>query len=151
MYQDIIDANRTAYEEGHSHAHTLSSLIDPSDVIEGADRWSDISDERLTQEVGESVEVIMSENQLEGVVRELAVTLWRDDLPRVSMDDMAFESKEKAVKEGYWPNSMDKWGCKEILFEQTIPSDVYRESQEVVEMGIIDKMHPKRSEGDFKP
>lgn len=148
MSNDIYTQRQEAYAEAFDAAHELSDLIDPSDVLEGADHWSDISDERLTQEVNECLTVARSENQHNGAVRDLAVTIWRGDLPRAPMDDLAFDDKETAVENGYWPNSMNKWDCEEILFEADIPADVMQEAWETVSAGIADKTHPRRSKGD---
>lgn len=142
---DIIRAKREAYSEAYENALSLSDLISPSDVIEGADRWRDISDERLDGEVAECLTHVRSEGQYSGIVRDLAVKTWMGDLPRAPMEDLAFDDKRTAVENGYWPNSMNKWECEEILFEMEIPPMVRDEAWEVVSRGVGDKLHPGRA------
>jgi len=143
MKNDTLQKRKETYSEVYQDGYELSALIGPSDVEETADSWDDISDEELRAEIRECLTVANQERQYEGCIRDLAVTMWRNGLPRVSMDDMAFDDPETAVEKGYWPNSMDKWTCEEILFERDIPTDVRQEAWEVVSAAIADKLNPR--------
>jgi len=133
------DAKQAAAEQ----AEPINMLINVSDIDESADSWDDISDEQIRQEITQSLDVISSERQYEGLIRDLAVTMWRSDPPRAPMGALVFETERAAVENGYWPNSMNKWEVEEILFELDIPTDVYNEAWEVVSMGVSDKMNPR--------
>lgn len=147
-HNDIYQARRDAYDQAFEAAHCLTDLIDPSDILEGAKRWSDIGDDRLDMEVSECLDVAQRENQHNGAIQDLAVTIRRGDMPRAPMEDLAFDDPREAVKEGYWPNSMTKMECEDILFETDIHHDYTQEAWETVRAAIYDKSHPRQSHGD---
>lgn len=148
MSHDIYEKRKEAYSEAYETAYSLPELIGPSDIDDTADTWGDITDEQIESEIAECLDVVHTESQYEGLIRDLAVTLWRDSLPRVSMDHLVFDDKAEAVRNGYWPNRMNKWDCEEILFERDIPSDVRDEAYEVVSAGVADKLDPRADKGD---
>lgn len=130
------------------NATPLNELIRPSDVQEGADSWEEIDDETIEHECFESASIILSERQepAHSIAHDLALTLWAKDLPRAPMEDLVFTTKEKAVREGYWPNKMDKWHLREILEEMYQSEEYYwyyEEAREVVESGIVEGMKPE--------
>ena len=137
-----------ARDKACEDAMSLNELIDPSDVDPNAERWKDIDPDKLDMEIHESISVIRSENQnpFNWIAYDLAIGLWRDSMPRVSMGDMAFETEEKAVREGYWPNRMDKWEAREILESYSNEYEYFHEfldeAWEYVSEGIYQGMHP---------
>jgi len=137
-----------ARDKAHENAMSLNELIDPSDVDPNAEKWEDIDPDKLDMEIHESISVIRSENQspYDRLAYDLAIGLWRDSMPRVPMGDMAFETEEKAVRKGYWPNKMDKWTCREILEDYSNEYEYFYEfldeAWEYVSEGIYQGMHP---------
>lgn len=137
-----------ARDKAFDEATELGNLIDPSDIDPDAENWEDIDPDKLNMEIGDIVSRIRSENQspFHGIAYDLAITLWRDSLPRVPMRDLVFETPEVAVREGYWPNKMNKWTCREILEDYSNQYDYFHEfldeSWEYVGEGIHNKMHP---------
>lgn len=129
--------------------YTLSDLINPSDIDENAALWEDIDPDTLNEELWRSVEVMQSERHMpyHGIAYDLAICLWRDNLPRAPMGDLVFETQEKAVREGYWPNKMDKWQCREILESYSSDYEYFHEylneAWESVGAGIYEAMDPR--------
>lgn len=141
-------AKKEAYEQAYEEAHSLPSLINPSDVTGfDGDSWGEMDNDLIRREIGESLSVIRSERQYDGLQRDLAITLWRDSLPRVPLSDMSFETQEECVENGYWPHRMNKWEIEELLFEQDIPNQCMNEAWEIISRGIADKMNPNRDKG----
>jgi len=141
---DIPQKRKDAYSEAYENSYSLPDLISPSDVDGTADSLDDISDRQLEQEISKSLTFVNQERKYDGLIRDLAVSLWRDTLPRVAMRDMVFESKAEAVKNGYYPNKMTYVECEEILYEMDIPTDILNEARQAVMAGVADKLHPRR-------
>lgn len=136
-------AKATAYQEAVNYAEPLDMLIHPSDVSDDANEWDDIDDETMRQEIAYSADVVMSENQLDGVTRELAIVLWASDMPRASMADLAFDSQQEAVENGYWPHKMGWDELSGLLWEMDIPTTAYQEASAVVTRGYCDGTNPR--------
>ncbi len=138
-----------AKAKAKDNATPINDLINPSDIEDNAEEWSDIDDETLEMELVESAEIILSESQqpFDSIVFDLAITFLQDDLTRAPMEDLAFDSMEKAVEKGYWPYSMDKWECREILEEMAQNHnwywDCHSEAYNVVFGGIVEGMEPE--------
>lgn len=125
--------------------YSMDELIDPSDIDENADNWEDIDEDTLNMEVGEGIQVMVSENQIPAI-KDLSVVLWRESLPRVPMKDLVFDDMETAVREGYWPNSMNRIEVTEILWEY-FPEcehcvDLYNEAEDYLYSAIDAAYHP---------
>jgi hypothetical protein len=146
---------KKAYEAAKEEATPLNLLINPKDVSDGVDNWSEIDGETLKREIWESVEIIMMENQepFAWYVHDLSIKLHRDSMPRISMDKLATNDSETAIKWGVWPNSMDKWTVTQIIeenYRETVHHDTIREASEIVEKGIFDGMWPENTENPFE-
>lgn len=136
-------------QDAKAEIEPLSALINPSDVTDNAEEWSDIDTETIRQEASRSVEVIVSENQqpFYDMATDLALEFIKQELPRVPMSDMAFDSMETAVKRGYWPNKMDKYELEELVWEnkndcETKLFHIYRECENeawgIVQEGMLE-------------
>ena len=138
-----------AKEQAKEAVDSIDSLINSSDIEDNAETWEEIEDEKLEMELFEGATMRLSEQQkpFYNIAVDLAYTMWQNDLPRAPMDHLAFDSKEKAVEKGYWPNSMDKWECREILEEMGENSEsflhYYSEAYDIVVSGMVEGMEPE--------
>jgi len=153
---DVRSKERQAYDDVYAEAYPIGDLIDPSDVSDDADQWSDVSDRDMEHEVARATEVIRSEGHYDGIARDLAVTMWIGDMVRAPMSDLAYEDRREAVSAGYWPYDMDKWEVREIVSEQFDRHDVtyrdaYDAAYEVITAAYVDKFDPRADYGDRRP
>lgn len=141
------DAKREAYKK----AYPLHHLIRAEDVRDDAESWAEIRDEDIEEEVNESLSVMRSEGQYYYLQKPLAVRLKADDMMRIRMDDLVFDDRHEAVKNGYWPHKMTRQQVFSHLFEDdvTIESGYYDDAWEVISQGIADKMNPRKEEPDY--
>jgi hypothetical protein len=144
---NIIEKRSSAYDAVYDSTTALRFLIDPDDVLEGATRWGDISDERLARECYESIEVMHTEGQYSGIEQSLAIDEYLRGIPRAPMRDLAFDTREEALLAGYWPHKMAYQQARAKL--QANPGEIPRQdrekARETVNEAIMDKMHPNRS------
>lgn len=136
-----------ARQEAQEATDSFDRLINPTDIDQSADEWSDIDEQELEQEAITSVEIIRSEKQtpFDGFARDLALKLTKEALTRAPMEHLTFETKRKAVTAGYWPHSMNKWELEELIHENyeegklsRIYRECYQEAWDTVSAGIID-------------
>jgi hypothetical protein len=144
---NIYEKRNNAYDAAYDSTTALRCLIDPSDVLEGATRWGDISDSRLTRECYESLEIMHSEGQYAGIEQSLAIDEYLSDIPRAPMRDLAFDTWEDALLAGYWPHDMTYHKARAKLQEKPdeIPRQARDKARETVNEAVMDKMHPNRS------
>lgn len=131
--------------------YDLSELIDPSDVQADATTWEQVDEDILRREIHESVEIMLSERQqpFDAMIHDLAVVLWRDSLPRISMDLLDTDSERDALQQGVWPNKVDKWQAREVLEETgEPPQDAYDTAREVVSRGMARGLNPLEGDSD---
>lgn len=147
--KSVREAKRDAYLEAYEAAeYDLTELISPDDVEEGSESWDDIDEDTLADEVSECVTVMSTEGQLDGIRNDLAVKIHRESLTRAPMDDLVFDTMREAVRNGYWPHTMNKWECEEHIQEIGLDEidefhDSRNEADEAVyHFGAYDKMHP---------
>lgn len=138
-------------------ATPLSDFIGPSEVQDGAEKWSDIDHEVLREEAYETAEICIGEasyahTKLASLLYDRAITVMKDDLPRVPMKHLTFENRQKAVAEGYWPYKMTHGEVIVNLQEiyttiEQIPTDAYQVAYEDVSRGYVEGTIPN-TEGD---
>jgi len=146
--QTMFMSRQEARNEAAENAESLNRLINPSDVIDGADSWSDVPDETIERECHTSAEIMMSEKQMPfaRTAHELAVSLHMEGLPRVAMEELVHETHVRALKAGVWPNECDKYEAREIIEEynvihHTAISDAAMEVQSGIVAGMMDFEH----------
>jgi hypothetical protein len=144
---NIIEKRSNAYDAAYDSTTALRCLIQPEDVIEGATRWSDISDERLTRECYESMEVMHTEGQYSGIEQSLAIDEYLRNIPRAPMRDLAFDTRDEALLAGYWPHDMTyhKARAKLQAKPDEIPRQAREKARETINEAVMDKMHPNQS------
>jgi len=142
-------AKTLAYQEAYERTDSFRHLIEPSEVLDGASHWSDISMENLDTEAYVSLDHMEYRHKNTDLVDALAYRLWRNSLTRAPLDDLRFDDYESAMQNGYWCNSVDKWECNDMLHERGIDHCEYghelrQEALQIVEKGMTDAMNPKR-------
>jgi hypothetical protein len=132
--------------------HRIDQLIQPSDIDESATEWQDIDRYDVEKECHESAEVMLKERQepFGGMVRDYAIILWRDNMPRVNREHLTTDNdRDILVDMGYWPFDMSYFEVYRELNEYInetsshhIPSTYDRQAKETVETGIVYGMMP---------
>lgn len=158
------DVRRKAKESTYS----LDELIKPTDIDKSYNSWNSIPEDTLNREIGECIEHMERElypypanSELYGLFEDLIYALWRDNLPRIPLDDLTAETPEKAVKKGYWPFKMSKYEVTDILYSleretirdnhamQISPNDTplwaFNEALEPVREGWSEGLNPTNS------
>lgn len=140
-------ARKKAYKTAYEEAFPLEDLITPQEVDSNAESWGDVPREELDREVEQSLTTIRHERHYDGIHKDLATLLYMHDLPRAPMEHLAFETKQEALQEGYWPNSMTNVEAHQQILENDvlIPPEYYNEAWSEVSAGIYDKTHPRES------
>lgn len=154
-------AYRRAYE---SEQFDLTDLIGPSDVIEGANHWSDISDEKLRREAYECIEYGDLNHEQEQIVFDRTFTLVKESLTRVIDSDVIEYlheeySQEELVANGMWTGDMSHGDLWEIIHDLE-PWNIYgdyaeselrhiwgecrHEAAETVESAKADAINPRQ-------
>lgn len=136
--------------------YDLSDLINPSDVRGVSDdvtEWQNVDPDVIDREVHESISIMLSERQKpwDRIIRDLAYVLWRDSMPRISMDKLATDNKRMAVTSmDIWPNHVDKWTALEWLEASgEPPNEFYDEARESLERGLYVGLHPTKGRDDL--
>lgn len=139
---NFIESTHQTVEKAYDQTdETLRDLIGHE-----VDAWTE---EDIKKQSYQTADIIVTESQRHhNDIFELwcdrALTLWQNDMRRISMDLLNFDDKSKAVKcHDIWPNSMDKWECRELLEElpiSDIPYECVRQARTEVERGIAKKM-----------
>ena len=137
--------------EAQNAAEPLDDLIRPSDVADDAETWDEVDDTMLAAELHQAVEIICSEGQYPyaALAHDLAMDMTRDTLLRVPMDDLVYDDRVEAVKNGYWPHKMNRTRVTELIEKHRHQSelaaiwvDAHRDAWDVVSEGIYEGMKP---------
>lgn len=140
---------KEARKKAEGSTESLSRLLSPRDVVDGADGWDDIPDERMKSELEEVSSVFITEGQTpyKSLVRDLAISLWMEDLPRVNMDHLKTDVRRTVVlSHGYWPYDMsysDMWEMLQSVDYHQIPTSLWVDAVNEVQAGIIDGLDPR--------
>jgi hypothetical protein len=132
--------------------YKISDLIQPSDIDENAETWEDIDRYTVEKECHESAEIMLQETQepFGGMVRDYAIILWRDNMPRVNREHLTTDNdREILIDMGYWPYDMSYFDVYRELNDYInetsshhIPSTYDRQAKETVSIGIVNGMIP---------
>jgi hypothetical protein len=138
--------------------HKISELINPSDIDETTETWEDIDKYQVEKECHESAERMFTESQepFYGMVRDYAIILWRDNMPRVNREHLTTDDdREILVDMGYWPYDMSYFEVYRELNDYInetsshhIPSTYDRQAKETVSIGIVNGMLPACYQSD---
>ena len=147
---NIQHEKKAAYRAVYESNYLITTLIDPEEVDENADSWDDVDDDKLDDELHHAVDVQMSENnQYGGLIKELAIKIWLSEMPRVKLDDLVFETEEKALENEYWPYRVSSMEAESMLHKLVsfdrldIPNSAFEEASGVVQAAALDKMDPR--------
>lgn len=139
----------------HTETETISKAreLTPYSLRElVGDEMEDWSDEKIEREAYESASITVSEaNYAHSDIRQLidnrAMTMWQDDLRRLSIDVFRTDDPEKLIlAHDVWPNKMDKWQCREIIEDagiQQVRNEYVTEAMLQVESGIARELMDK--------
>jgi hypothetical protein len=142
----VEQAKKNLYAEVARKTYEMGDLIPPEDVDEEAETWEEVSDDDLDQAMMDALDHAGPSERCDGAIRECAVKLYLADLPRAPMRDLAFDSMEKAVENGYWPYKMDHRECEELLWE-TEEFPAYNEAYQTAARAYSDMMDPREEVG----
>jgi hypothetical protein len=148
----IKQARDKLYRKVYEHTYSMDSLINPSDIEKHAGSWEEVDDEKLDEELRHSVDISMTEGQFEEDIRHLAVIEWLQDMPRVSMDHLTFDTHDKALYEGYWPYRLSHQDAvlrlKEHIYhgEVHIGTSAQNKAREIATKALADKYDPRIEE-----
>ena len=99
---------------------TIDRIIAPSDLIhQDIESWDNADMDQLKDELFDS----MSEwsyqvsHPYESAIHELATILYIEDMQRVPIDDLSFNSRDKCVIEGYWLYDMNNQEVRDRVNE----------------------------------
>jgi len=98
----------------------IEMVISPSDLIhQDIDSWENVDIDRLKDELHENMSEwsYQANHPYERAIHDLAVLMFREDMQRVPMEDLRFESRDKAVANAYWLYDMSKYVVREIIEE----------------------------------
>jgi hypothetical protein len=134
--------------------HRLDDLINPSDVVDGADTWAEVPHERVVDECSQSADIILNERQNPSIMQtidDLTASFVMDSLRRVPREALDIPNDRETIRSyRLWPYNMDKWECWEVVtstdvpFSRAYPSD-WSEARMVAHGAITDEMasfHP---------
>lgn len=101
-----------------SQTDSITRLISPGDLVhQDIDNWENADMERLKRELREGMSEwsYQAHHPYETDIRDLALLLYRKDMVRVPFDHLVFESRHKAVREGYWLYDMSVYEVNEKI------------------------------------
>jgi hypothetical protein len=112
-------------------------------VGEEAYGWSK---EKRENEAFESASIILSERrnhpEIDALVHDRMMTLYINDLPRVPIEDLAFDSQHEAILSGYWPYKCQRCEVRELLESHNFRphADYVSQAHSDVRRGIVDQL-----------
>ena len=92
-----------------SQTDSITRIISPDDLVhQDIDEWENADMERLSMELYDNMSEwsYQAKHPHETDIKDLALLLYREDMTRVPAADLVFDSRHKAVQEGYWLYNM---------------------------------------------
>lgn len=149
---NVHKRKKELYDTVYGTVHSLDQLIDPSEVTEHAETWSDVSEEELEREIHQSVKMNLSESNYDNLVKGMAIYFWLHEMPRVKLEDLVFDSTDEALKNGYWPYNLSVMGAEAKLYDMTtsgdisIPNTARNQAHSIAKSAVADKLDPRVDE-----
>lgn len=146
----IEEKRDKAYRKVYDEATSIDELIPPTDLVEDAGSWGDVPDEKIDDEIHQSVDIIMSEGQYDYDIDGLAISEWVADMPRVNIDDMVFEDYDEALRNQYQPNKIGFMAARYRVRDMvdsgdlTIPQTARNKARNLIKQAIAHKLDPRK-------
>ena len=154
MRMNYLNHKKKTYSSVYDSVDSLDEVIDPSDVDEESETWSEVPDSEMRQEIAECISVMMSESQYESEAKQLAIQIWSSDLARVKLDDLRYDEPKEAIKNGYQPYKTPHEASvamiEELVNESVlhVPNTAWDEAYNVIRAAIADKLDPNGIKGE---
>ena len=133
-------------ESVKSNADTIDRIIAPNDLIhQDIDSWDNADIDQLKDELYESMSEwhYQAKHPYESAIHDLAVILYKEDMQRIPIDHLSFNSRDKCVIEGYWLYDMSNNEVVDRINENYENIEYWHEyvesAQMQVESWIMDK------------
>lgn len=100
---------KTIRQDVKSQTDSITRIISPEDLVhQDINDWENADLDRLKEELAESMSEwhYQSKHPFEKSIKDLALILYRENMVRVPFDHLTFESRDKAVRKGYWLREM---------------------------------------------
>jgi len=118
---------------------SITRIISPSDLIhQDISNWENADMTMLKDELHDSLSEwhFMATHPYEDLIQELAVSLYMDEMVRIPFDHLVFESRDKAVIEGYWLYDMDNREIMDRIHENKEDMEFFHEYEQNAQMFI---------------
>ena len=154
MRMNYLNHKKKTYSSVYDSVDSLDVRVDPSDVDEESETWSEVPDSEMRQEIAECISVMMSESQYESEAKQLAIQIWSSDLARVKLDDLRYDEPKEAIKNGYQPYKTPHEASvamiEELVNESVlhVPNTAWDEAYNVIRAAIADKLDPNGIKGE---
>ena len=154
MRMNYLNHKKKTYSSVYDSVDSLDVRVDPSDVDEESETWSEVPDSEMRQEIAECISVMMSESQYESEAKQLAIQIWSSDLARVKLDDLRYDEPKEAIKNGYQPYKTPHEASvamiEELVDESVlhVPNTAWDEAYNVIRAAIADKLDPNGIKGE---
>ena len=154
MRMNYLNHKKKTYSSVYDSVDSLDAMVDPSDVDEESETWSEVPDSEMRQEIAECISVMMSESQYESEAKQLAIQIWSSDLARVKLDDLRYDEPKEAIKNGYQPYKTPHEASvamiEELVNESVlhVPNTAWDEAYNVIRAAIADKLDPNGIKGE---
>jgi len=154
MRMNYLNHKKKTYSSVYDRVDSLDAMVDPSDVDEESETWSEVPDSEMRQEIAECISVMMSESQYESEAKQLAIQIWSSDLARVKLDDLRYDEPKEAIKNGYQPYKTPHEASvamiEELVNESVlhVPNTAWDEAYNVIRAAIADKLDPNGIKGE---
>lgn len=154
MRINYLNHKKKTYSSVYDSVDSLDVRVDPSDVDEESETWSEVPDSEMGQEIAECISVMMSESQYESEAKQLAIQIWSSDLARVKLDDLRYDEPKEAIKNGYQPYKTPHEASvamiEELVNESVlhVPNTAWDEAYNVIRAAIADKLDPNGIKGE---
>lgn len=145
----IYEERKKAYRKVYHEVDSMDDLINPTDLLEDAGSWGDVSDEVLDDELNEAVSVTMNEGQHKHDIDGLAIKEWISDMPRVDLDDMVFESYDEAIRNNYLPFDIGRMAARCRIKDMIdngdieIPRTAENRARNLIKEAVAHKLDPR--------
>lgn len=154
MRMNYLNHKKKTYSNVYDSVDSLDAMVEPSDVDEESETWSEVPDSEMRQEIAECISVMMSESQYESEAKQLAIQIWSSDLARVKLDDLRYDEPIEAIKNGYQPYKTPHEASvamiEELVDESVlhVPNTAWDEAYNVIRAAIADKLDPNGIKGE---